>query len=64
MCISWLLPIMLLSMHGSTMKLVFLYSGRLPEDGSPVSKHVGVGSYHEWYFVIVFYSPLLTALFG
>jgi hypothetical protein len=32
--------------------LVFLCFSRLPEDGSPVPKHVGVHTYHVLYFKI------------
>jgi hypothetical protein len=35
--------------------LVFLCFSRLPEDGSPVPKHVGVFTYHVLYF-----KPYLT----
>jgi hypothetical protein len=32
--------------------LVFLCSGGLLEDGTPVPKHVGADTYHELYFII------------
>jgi len=37
---------------------VFLYSGRLSENATPVPKHVGVDTDHELCFT-VFYSVLL-----
>jgi len=39
---------------------------RLSEDGTPVPKHVGVGTYHELCFVLsfVFYYILLSAFVG
>jgi len=40
------------------------YFSRLPEDSTPMPKHVGVDTYHESYFTICNYRILLTALVG
>jgi len=39
-------------MHALHVGLVFLCFGRLPEDGTPVPKHVGVDTPRELYFMI------------
>ena len=48
-----------------SVRLVILCVHRLPEDGTLMSKRVGVGTYHELCFVIafffVFYQVLLLA---
>ena len=41
--------------------LVPLYFGGLPEDGTPVPKHVAVGTYYE---LVLFYCILLSAFVG
>ena len=40
---------------------MFLCSGELPEDDTPVPKHVGADTYHELYFII---STLMSAPVG
>jgi len=39
---------------------VFLCSGGLPEDGTPVPKHVGVDTDHELCFTVFYSVPLLS----
>jgi len=43
-------------------ELAILCVRRLPEDGAPVSKHVGVGTYHELRFIICILSCLIKCI--
>jgi hypothetical protein len=40
--------------HKWSVGLVFLYFGRLPEDGTSVPKHVDIGTYHELFYYLYF----------
>jgi len=51
-------------MHAQHVGLVFLCSSRLPEDDTPVLKHVGVDTPCELYFIICMLVYFIGAFVG